>query len=234
MPRFHWTRLATPLLAVLALMLIAGSGRTHDKGAWQNSFAVDKSNLVNTGKSAYFVLQPGYRLHFTHGEGTLTVTVLNDTKMVDGVETRVVEERETKKGALAEVSRNYFAMDRTSGDLYYFGEDVDIYKNGKIVDHEGAWLAGVNGAHFGLYLPGKPKIGDKFYLEMAPKVAMDKAEIVSLTEEVRVPAGTFKNCLRTRETSDLEMGSEGKWYAPGVGLIKDSEFVLVEIGQGKQ
>jgi hypothetical protein len=185
------------------------------------------------GKNAYFILEPGYRLHFEHEKNTLTVTVLEETKIVDGVKTRVVEERETSGGELAEVSRNYFAIDKTTNDVYYFGEDVDIYKNGKVTGHEGAWLAGVNGARFGLMMPGHPKVGDKYYQEIAPKVAMDRAEIISLAEGLKVPAGIFKNCLHTRESSALEIGSEGKWYAPDVGLIKDADFVLAKVDKGK-
>jgi hypothetical protein len=62
---------------------------------------------------------------------------------------------------------------------------------------------------------------------------MDRAEIVSLTEELKVSLGSFKNCLHTRESSALEVGGEDKWYAPGVGLIQDAGFVLVRIEKGR-
>jgi hypothetical protein len=62
---------------------------------------------------------------------------------------------------------------------------------------------------------------------------MDRAGVVSVTDEVKVPAGVFKSCLRTREGSDLESGTEEKVYAPGVGIIKDAGFVLVKIEKGK-
>jgi hypothetical protein len=147
--------------------------------------------------------------------------------------TRIVEERETEGGQLAEVSRNYFAIDKTTGDVYYFGEDVDEYKNGKVTGHEGAWLSGVNGARFGLMVPAKPKVGDRYYQEIAPKVAMDRAEVLGISEQVKVPAGVFANCLHTKESSGIESGSEDKWYAPDVGLIKDADFVLAKIEKGK-
>ena len=63
---------------------------------------------------------------------------------------------------------------------------------------------------------------------------MDRAEIISTAEEFKVPAGTFKNCLHTRESSALESGSADKWYAPGVGMIKDANFVLVKIEKTRQ
>jgi hypothetical protein len=218
------------LIAASAALLAA---EAHQKSDFRNAFPVDKAKLSNTGTGTYWVLEPGYKLHLQAGKNTLVVSVLDETKLVDGVVTRVVEERETEGGQLAEVSRNYFALDAATGDVYYFGEDVDEYKNGKVTGHEGAWLSGVNGAKFGLIVPGAPKAGDRYYQESAPKVAMDRAEVVSATEEIKVPAGTFKNCLHTKESSALESGTEDKYYAPGVGIIKDAEFVLVKIEKGK-
>jgi len=221
------------------ILILAGAASAHGlrkakQGDWRETFEVDKSDLTDAGRNTYFILAPGYRLTFIHGKDTLIVTVLEETRIVDNVRTRVVEERETSGGQLAEVSRNYFAIDKVSGDLYYFGEDVDEYTNGNVSGHGGAWLSGVNGARFGLMIPGKPKPGDRYYQEMAPKVAMDRAEIISVTESTKVPAGSFANVLHTRESSAIESGSEDKWFAPGVGLIKDAEFVLAKIeAQGK-
>jgi hypothetical protein len=63
---------------------------------------------------------------------------------------------------------------------------------------------------------------------------MDRAEIVSLVETVRTPAGEFKNCLKTAETTPLEPGvREFKYYARGVGLIQDGSLKLVKYGKTK-
>jgi hypothetical protein len=227
--RVRLAGLAT-LIAAAAAVLTA---QAPQKADFRTTFPVDKAKLSSTGRGAYFILEPGYTLHFQSGNDTLIISVLGETRLVDGVTTRVVEERETEGGKLAEVSRNYFAIDKATGDVYYFGEDVDEYKNGKVTGHGGAWLSGVNGATFGLIVPGAPRVGDRYYQESAPKIAMDRAEVVATDAEIRVPAGTFKNCLRTRETSAIEPGSEDKYYAPGVGLIKDADFVLVKIEKGK-
>jgi hypothetical protein len=188
-------------LALSALLVISSAPGITGEGAqgWRDSFPADKANLSDTGRNTYFILEPGYRLFFEHGKDTLVITVLEETKVVDGVRTRIVEERETEGGRLAEVSRNYFAIDKTTGDVYYFGEDVDEYKDGRVVGHEGAWLAGEKGARFGLMIPGRPRVGDRYYQEIAPGVAMDRAEIVSIAAETKVPAGAFRNCLVTRE-----------------------------------
>ncbi|HYL72623.1 MAG TPA: hypothetical protein VEU96_00370 [Bryobacteraceae bacterium] len=110
---------------------------------------MDKKKLGVKGSNPYFILTPAFRLSYKHGKDTLTDTVLNETKMVDGVETRVIEDRETKNGQLIELTRDYYAIDSATNDVYYFGEDVDVYKNGKVAGHGGSWLSGVNGAKFG-------------------------------------------------------------------------------------
>jgi hypothetical protein len=48
-----------------------------------------------------------------------------------------------------------------------------------------------------------------------------------------MPAGRFDRCLKTRETTPLESGTEYKHYAPGVGLLQDGGLKLVRHGQAK-
>jgi len=197
--------------------------------AWKDHFDVRKSDLRPTGNNPFITMQPGKVLKLRNANNDkLTITILPETKTLDGVRCGVLEERETKDGKLIEVSRNFFATDPATQDIYYFGEDVDNYKDGKIVDHESAWHAGENGARFGLQIPGKPKAGDKFYQEIAPKAAMDRVEVVSTDETVKTPAGTFEHCVHLKETTPIEPDVSHKYYAPGVGMIKDDEFELAE------
>lgn len=198
---------------------------------WTSSFGVEAGELVSTGRNPFFVLEPGYQLTLEDGKDRLVITVLNDTRTVAGVETRVVEERETSAGNLAEVSRNFYAISKKTNSVFYFGEEVDVYKDGKIANHEGAWLAGVNGAAFGLMMPGLPLLKARYYQEVAPKVAMDRAEIVSVSAAMKTPAGDFTNCLKIEETTPLEpLVKEGKHYARGIGLIQDGSLKLVRYG----
>jgi hypothetical protein len=198
------------------------------EGAWRDHFDVNKADLAPTGGNPWLAIRPGRVLKLSHGNDTLTITILNDSPTVDGVRVGVLEERETKNGQLVEVSRNFLATDRARGDVYYFGEDVDNYKDGKVVSHESAWRSGEHGARFGLMIPGTPRAGDRYYQEIAPKVAMDRVEIVSTDETLKTPAGTFEHCLHLKETTPLEPDVSHKWYAPGVGIVKDDEFELAE------
>jgi hypothetical protein len=202
--------------------------KSQAASGWRDMFDVNKSNLGPTGTNPYITMQPGRVLKLKHGNDTLTVTILPETQPIDGVTAGILEERETKNGKLVEVSRNFMATDKSTGDVYYFGEDVDNYKNGRVVDHGSAWRAGVAGARFGLMIPAKPIVGQKFYQEIAPKVAMDRVEVVSIDETVKTPAGVFEHCVHLRETTPLERDVSHKFYAPGIGMIKDDEFELAE------
>ncbi len=199
-----------PVIAVslaMGLVVPAAKNRSEeqvDDESWTTEYAVERDELASSGRNPFFSLEPGYTLVLEDDEVQLTITVLNETKKVDGVETRVVEERETEDGELAEVSRNYFAISKRTNGVFYFGEDVDIYEDGKVAGHEGAWLSGEGGAKFGLIMPGEALIGARYYQEVAPEVAMDRAEIVGMNETIDTPAGKFENCLKTEETNPLK------------------------------
>jgi hypothetical protein len=198
---------------------------------WQESFDISACTMVTTGKNDYFILEPGYQLVLEGGQEVLHITVLDETMEVDGMMTRVVEEREWRNGELIEVSRNFFAMCDETHDVYYFGEEVDMFQAGQLSSHSGAWLSGEGDARFGLIMPGDPKVGMKYYQEVAPGVAMDRAEILSLDAVVNTPAGEFSQVLETGEGTALNLlEREIKTYAPGIGLIQDAKLLLTGYG----
>ena len=220
------------MLSITIPSVSAYSGSVNSEG-WIDSFNLEECKFSSTGVNSYFFLQPGYQLTLEGQEdGTdiqLVITVLDETKMVDGVETRIVEERETEDGELIEVSRNYFAVCEPDNDIFYFGEEVDDYEDGEIVGHEGEWLAGEDDARPGMIIPAEPEVGLKYYQEVAPGVAEDRAEILSLNDVVDTPAGEFEDVLKVEETTPLEPDAiEYKFHAPGIGLIQDADLKLVE------
>lgn len=229
--------------AVFSLIVLTAQSHTlpktqtsaGDERSWTTTFYIEPGELTSSGRNPYFILEPGYRLELSSGAERLVITVLDETRQIDNVETRVVEERETKSGQLVEVSRNYFAISKRTNSVYYFGEDVDIYQGGKVASHEGAWRSGTGGARFGLMMPGLPLLQAKYYQEIAPGVAMDRATIVSLSESLKTPAGEFSGVLKIAETNPLERGAaEYKYYARGVGLLQDGSLKLVSYGKAQK
>jgi hypothetical protein len=217
-------------LAVLSLSTACGGSNTP----WQEEFGISDCKLLTEGRNTYFILEPGFQLVLEGDDTKLVVTVLDETRTVDGIVTRVVEEREWEDGELYEVSRNFFAMCEATKDVFYFGEDVDFYEGGKVVRHEGAWLAGTGGNRAGLIMPGTPSLGMRYYQEIAPGVAMDRAEIVSLDATCKTPAGTFPKCMKVKEGTALDVNeTEYKYHAPGIGLIRDEDLRLTKFGSVK-
>ena len=227
-------RIIVSMFAIGCVVATTVTGASDKEFA--SKFTVTADEWTNVSESAYFKLSPGYTAVLEGKEDgkvtVLIIKVLDETLLVDGVQTRVVEERQTEDGQLVEVSRNCFSASKKTGDVYYFGENVDIYKAGKLTGHGGSWRAGVNGAKFGLMIANQPHVGDRYYQELAGDVAHDRAEIVSVTETLTTPAGKFTNCVKTEETTPLEKGAkEYKLYAPGPGLVQDSDLLLTRYGQ---
>src|ERR671924_1196382 len=212
--------------------IYAGTANSQE---WQDSFKLEDCDLTSNGANSYFILEPGYQLILEGQEDgadiQLKITVLDETKIVNGTEARIVEERETEGVELTEVSKNWFVVCKPSNDIFYLGEEVDIYENGEVVDHEGAWEAGVKDAKLGLIMSGKPEVGMKYYQEIAPLVAEDRAEVVGLDKVLDTPAGKFEKVLETEETNALKPDEkESKFYAPGIGLIQEETLKLVKYG----
>ena len=210
-------------------------GKDDSGKLFTTSFMMEDCTFSSTGRNPFFILEPGYQLVFggeEDGESAeLIITVLDETKQVDGTETRVVEERESVGGELVEISRNFFALCEETNSVFYFGEEVDDYEDGEIVSHSGAWLAGEDNATAGIMMPGTVLLGARYYQEVAPGVALDRAEILSMDETIETPAGTFENVLAILETTPLEPdASEIKYHAAGIGLIQDKELKLEQYG----
>lgn len=158
---------------------------------------------------------------------TVEITVLDETEVVAGVTTRVVEEAESEDGEIIEISRNFYAQ-APDGTVCYFGEDVDIFEDGEIVSHEGEWRAGENGNLPGIIMPGNPVVGMIFQQEFAPGIAEDQSEIVALGETISVPAGVFSDTLSALDCNPIQFdGFDDKVYVDGIGLAIDNEVELI-------
>ena len=131
-----------------------------------------------------------------------------------------MEDREFEDGKLKEVTLDYFAQ-ADNGAVCYMGEKVDVYANGKVTGHEGTWITGQKNAPPGILIPAHPKVGDAFHSENVPGIAMESDTVVSVDEMVTVPAGTFKHCVKVKESVKGEE-PEYKYYAPNVGGVREA------------
>jgi len=232
------------ITAILLLALAASARGAED--AFTTDFRIEDCRFSADGGNPWFSLEPGQRLVLSGDddgeEVVVEITVLPKKRTISfvtprgkrlRVDARVVEERETADDELVEVSRNYFARCEPTNDVFYFGEAVDIYEDGEVVSHDGAWLAGVGGAQPGVIMPGTYLLGARYFQEIAPG-AMDRGTNTAMGLTIPTGAGTFRNCVEVIETSPLEPGHESlKRYCPGVGLVVDNDLVLEEAGRSE-
>jgi len=208
---------------------------SEGENEYTSSFRAEDCTFTSTGRNPFFILEPNYQLVLSGGDAgdvaQVMITVLNETRDVNGTETRVVEERETLGGELAEISRNFFAICEETNSVFYFGEEVDDYENGILIAHEGAWLAGEGANKAGVIMPGTILLGARYYHEIAPDIALDRAEIIDMGEVIQTPSGDFTDTLITQETNPLEPDvAELKYYAAGIGLIQEEDLKLERYG----
>ncbi len=147
---------------------------------------------------------------------------LTTTKTILGITCIIVNFKAFLNGTLIEEAWDWYAQDN-EGNVWYFGEDVNNFNtDGSLKDHAGSWEAGVDGAQPGTIMPANPKTGFAYREEYYFNHAEDRAEITGTGLTVTIPLGTYTNCIKTKNWTELEPDlNETKFYAPGIGLIKE-------------
>ncbi|MFZ1627124.1 MAG: hypothetical protein WAT81_04975 [Candidatus Moraniibacteriota bacterium] len=163
------------------------------------------------------------------------------TKEVLGVKTLVYWDRVYVDGELVEDTRDYLAQHK-NGDVWYFGENVDNYEGGKLIDHDGSWVAGINGAKPGIWIKGTHTVGDSYRQELYKGQAEDMRDVVAVGQTVKTRKQTYTDCIQMYDWTPLDVESrEHKYYCPEVGamalgkhLVKNetSELIAIETMNG--
>ncbi|MET0687367.1 MAG: hypothetical protein ABW060_18740 [Solirubrobacteraceae bacterium] len=186
---------------------------------------LDPARFSTRIDNPYWPLRPGTRwvTRETAPDGTRQKVVVRVThrtrRIANGVTARVVRDTVTERGRLVEDTRDWYAQD-TAGNVWYLGERTKEYEHGRMVSTEGSFEAGVDGAQAGVVVPADPVPGLRYRQEWYAGHAEDQASVVSVDEQVAVPAGHFRHVLFTRETNPLEPRAvEYKFLARGVGPV---------------
>jgi len=203
------------------LLLTAAATAAHGAAPWQPKIV--PARFVERVDHPYFPLPPGRTWKYVerHGRSTseITTSVSDETRLVLGVRCTVVHDRETRAGRVIEDTRDWYAQDR-DGNVWYFGEDTHEFRPDGSSTAAGSWEAGRHGAQPGILLPAHPAPGRPYRQEFLRGEAEDMAQVLSSRATARLPDVRFDDCVLTREWSPLEPGSERKWYARGVGLVR--------------
>lgn len=165
----------------------------------------------------------GQRLHITRTllTGTQTFTYAGQTFQAVRVLDKVVD---LKKGERIERTVDYFAQS-DAGDVYYLGEDVNEYRHGKVINHEGQWRLGVNTQVPGILMTAHPAVGQMFDSENVPNVVHETSSVAGIGGTRKIKKRTYSNVLTIREDATspgIPPEVEYKNYAPGVGVITEA------------
>jgi hypothetical protein len=222
-----------------------GEGSKRTQGGARVTFSSLKDwnlkgeNLSPRGHNPlYFPLKPGFRYILENpdhpwGRFRTEVIVLEKTEPFDfpGIgkfECAVVQEEEFFDGVFHEQSHNWFCIDKTTNNIYVFGEvSWGIDQLGRKV-FSGTWRVGEpdgNGiAEPGMLMPGVFEVGARYVFEGHEAEAYGYTENMETGITMVTPAGTFRNCVRTREYS-LTNPALGGWLTGRVRRIASHRHV---------
>jgi len=202
-------------------------------------FETDFANPAHP--NAYFPLEIGQQWHYSGPGEEISIEVLDKTKSIEGVTCVVSRDVVETAGQPVEDTDDWFGL-RSDGTVFYCGEISQSFElfagddphEAELVDIEGSWKAGRNGALAGSVFLGAPTVGAVYRQELARGDAEDAAEILSTTYafgsstelDQFVPASLANllcgnaDCIVTREFTPIHPDDfERKYYARGVGLF---------------
>jgi hypothetical protein len=209
-------------------------------------FDGDFSHL--THPNPLFPLGIGSQWTYVGGGETDHLEITSATKLIEGVTCIVAHDLVSVAGQKTEETNDWFAQAK-NGDVYYCGEETGEYETfpgdvppvPELVDTEGSFKAGRDGAQPGIVMLGSPVVGMLYREEFSLGAAEDLGEVLSTTYrygqggdlDQHVPQALAMllcsgDCLVTREFTPLEPDAdERKYYAPGIG-----DFLEIDLSTG--
>jgi hypothetical protein len=189
----------------------------------------DRFSDPGTIDNQWLPLKPGTRMVYD-GEVTIdgvrvshsiTSTVTDLVKVIDGVEAVVIYEVDTLAGKVGEAEIAFFAQD-DDGTVWLMGEHPEEYDAGVVIDAP-TWISGVQGAAAGIMVTADPKITDPSHGQgFAPAVDFfDRARVFETDSRTCVPLRCYDGILVMNEFNPTEPDAHQlKYYAPGVGVVR--------------
>jgi hypothetical protein len=130
------------------------------------------------------------------------------------IDTAVIQYVAYLDGRIHEVAIDWYAQ-ADDGSVWYFGEDVFNYEDGKVADTNGTWVAG-DTTPAAMIMPARPRVGSVYRPENAPGIAFEEVRVDKVDQQIDGPSGKISGAI---EVNELHMDGtrEGKVFAPGYG-----------------
>jgi len=218
------------------------------KQAVETDFDRNKFSRSTNIDNRWSPLTPGMQFTFegraNRGKGRLehrvVFTVTDLTKVIDGVRTVVLWDRDINAGQLSETELAFFAQD-DDGNVWLLGEYPEEWEDGTFSAAPDVWFSGIQDAKAGVMMRAAPKLGTtSYYQGLAPEIEFaDKAKVHQMGLRTCVPLGCYDDVMVTDEWNALDKADahQRKFYAPGVGNVRvgfaggkeQEELVLVKL-----
>lgn len=146
-------------------------------------------------------------------------TLLPETKTIEwnGLQVEALQAQflAYHDGRIEEVAVDLYAQS-DDGAVWYFGEDVFVYKDGRVVATLGTWRADLDGPA-SMIMPANPQVGDAYRTENVPRLEFFEESIVkSIGKMVVGPTGSVEGAMIGQELH-FPGSVEDKIFAPGYG-----------------
>jgi hypothetical protein len=146
------------------------------------------------------------------------VTLLPGTKPIQfngkTVDTAIIQYVAYSDGRIHEVAIDWYAQ-ADDGSVWYFGEDVSNFEDGKVADTNGTWMAN-DQTPAAMIMPAKPATGNVYRPENLPEVVFEQVRVEKVDQTVPGPSGDISGAIEVMELH-MDGTSEGKVFAPGYG-----------------
>ena len=234
------SRLATiPTLSVTVLVMVAvascgggapGSHLASDPNNEGTKVVFDPANFVDptADTNLYHPLKPGLQWvrSGTTEVGSRVVphevisTITDVIREIDGVTTIAMLDESTDSNDVSQVGMDYLALDK-DGNVWILGGYTEEYEGGAFTNAEDAWL-GAADAKPGILSPGKVDAETpRWFIGAAADEKPSVGEPVEVGVKSCVKFGCFEDVRVVQEGSVGAPDNENKFYAPGVGVIKN-------------
>ena len=210
-------------IAFVVATLAATLGATAVASGSQAGRNINPAGFSARIDNPWFPLKPGTTYRYVgikDGQPSRDVVVVTHrTRTIQGVPCVAVQDQLYVRGKLHERTTDWYSQDR-QGNVWYFGEQTaELDRNGRVTSTEGTWLAGVNGAKPGIYMPAHPRVGQTGRQEYYKGHAEDHFRVAAVIGTV---ASGAEASVLTEETTPLEPGVlDNKLYVRGVGTVTE-------------
>jgi hypothetical protein len=157
---------------------------------------------------------------------TVTFTVTDLVKVIDGVPSLVMWDVDENEGEIVEAELAFFAQD-DAGNVWNLGEYPEEYEDGFFIGAPNTWISGLADAEAGIHMLDYKDVGYTYLQGFAPEIefldcARVDAEDAQECDIPALPGACYENVVVTHERSPFDpcCAIQTKSHAPDVGIVK--------------